>query len=160
MKEMKMTEPIEQLQTARDRNKELESTIDPEKANEGALLEQHVSFQSFIDTLPSVIICLSTQGKIIEFNSKAEKVYGCTREEVYGRNFHELFLHTETQESVWDTINNVLAGKLTWGFEHPVTCADGVERIFSWNVRLLHNDQDRATGIVAMGENITDQKRV
>ena len=59
---------------------------------EKARRESEERFRSLIQTAPVIIISLSTEGTILEFNPEAELVYGRTREEVLGKNYLDLFI--------------------------------------------------------------------
>jgi PAS domain S-box-containing protein len=116
--------------------------------------------RSLIHTAPSVILCLSPEGRILEFNPEAERLYGRKRDDVLGQNYLELFLPQEAREPVLKNINKALAGASSRGYENPVKAADGSERILTWNVDRLLDNQGRPMGIIAIGQDITERVRM
>ena len=124
-----------------------------------ALRESETRFRSLVETAPSVVLYLSPEGQILEFNAEAERVYGISRAEALGRDYLESFVRQDARTAVADDIAKVLAGEPTRGYENPIRVADGTDRVFSWNVDRLLDDGGRPTGIVAVGQDITERKR-
>jgi len=117
-------------------------------------------FRSLIETVGSVMVGLDCQGLITEWNHEAETIYGRNREEVLGQNYFALFLREEDRQAVADDMENVLKGVPTRGYENPIKCADGQERVMSWNVdRLVDRDQN-PIGLIAIGQDITHRTQV
>ncbi|MFQ5780752.1 MAG: PAS domain S-box protein, partial [Nitrospiria bacterium] len=124
-----------------------------------ALHGSEAQYRSLVQTVGSVILYISPDHKIIEFNQEAERVYGRSREEVLGKDYFKLFLPEIVWDSVAADIRKVLAGEPTRGFENPVLTADGNERILLWNVVRMLDDQGEPIGFIACGQDITDLKQ-
>ncbi|MEK7280447.1 MAG: PAS domain S-box protein, partial [Nitrospirota bacterium] len=105
----------------------------------------------------SVIVCLSSDHRIIEFNDEAERLYGRSREDVLGEDYFRLFL----PESVWDGVasdlKKVLKGDPTRGYQNPVRTADGSERILQWSVSRIRVGEGQF-GVMAVGQDITERR--
>lgn len=115
-------------------------------------------FRTLIDTAPVVILMLDPEGRILEFNPEAERVYGRSRVDIMGKNYLDLFLDAETRELVKAELRQILAGKAARGFENAIR-ASGDQRVFSWNADRLLDDRGGVVGIVAVGQEITARKR-
>lgn len=124
-----------------------------------ALRESETRFHSVVQTALNVIIVLSPDHRILEFNPEAERVYGRRREEVLGKDYFELFLPRELWKAVDDDLKSVLAGKEARGFENAIRAADGGQRIMIWNVSRLDDAMGQTIGIVAIGSDITENRR-
>ena len=107
--------------------------------------------QRLIQCAPNVILFLSPDHIIIEFNPEAERLYGRKREDVLGKDYFEEFLPDDTRKAVAADIEKVLAGEPTRGFENVVIDHDGQERILSWNVDRVLDSEGKTSGIVAVG---------
>ena len=131
-----------------------------ERKRTGEILQKSEErFRTLVQTAPTVIICLSSEGRILEFNPEAERVYGYKCEEVLGQNYFDLLLPAEIRESVAEDMKKVLKGKPTRGFENSIKSADGSVRFFMWNVDRLIDEKGSPSGIVAIGQDITERKR-
>jgi PAS domain S-box-containing protein len=124
-----------------------------------ALAESERRYRSVIDTAGSVILCLDREGRILEWNRAAERLYGSTRSEVLGQNYLEQFLPDDVRPAVAADIAKVLTGTPTEGFENPVRSAGGDERLLLWNVSPLEDAAGVFWGIVAIGQDITERAR-
>ena len=140
---------LREVETLRQRVAELEQAE--------AKVEQR--FRSLVETAPSIILCLTPEGKITEFNPEAERVYGRSREQVLGQSYLDLFVPGGFREAIAADIQKVLHGSPTRGFENPVQRGDGTECVLSWNVDRLLNEQGSPIGIIAIGQDVTDRMK-
>ncbi|WP_447976931.1 PAS domain S-box protein [Candidatus Nitrospira bockiana] len=132
--------------------------ITDRKRAEEALIESKDRYRSLIDTAGSVILVLSPDHTILEWNPAAEELYGWRRDEVLGRDYFRLFLPESEWAGVAEDIRRVLTGKETRGYENTVRARDGSEHIVSWNVNRLLDPQGGTLGIIAVGQNITERR--
>src|SRR3972149_11005948 len=107
-------------------------------------------FRSLIQTIPNVILFLSPDANIVYLNTEAERICGYRKEEVIGKNYLELFLPETEREAVFTDIKKVLEGDETRNFENSIRCADGNERVLSWNVNRITDDSGGTKGIIVI----------
>jgi len=124
-----------------------------------ALQKSQSHFRTLIETAPSVIISLSPDGKILEFNPEAERVYCCKKEEALGRNYFELFLPVEERDKVFENFKKVLSGATSRGFENFIKNTHGEKFYFSWNIEPIIDNKGLSIGAVAIGQDITVRKK-
>jgi PAS domain S-box-containing protein len=133
--------------------------ITQRKQAETALQESEERFRSLVHTVGSVIVVLSADLRILEFNREAERVCGWTRQEVLGQSYVDLLLPESERDVLLAVMHAVLQGESTRGFEHPIRTRHGQERTFLWNVTRLVHAQEAPAAIIACGQDITERKR-
>lgn len=133
--------------------------ITQKKRSERELIESEKRVRSLIETAASVIIWLSPDFSILEFNPEAEHLYGVKREDVIGRDYSELFLPEEVRGAVMEDMKKVMAGEVTKGFENSVRTSSG-ERILIWNVNRVLDSRGHPSGVIAVGQDITERKHL
>ena len=74
--------------------------ISERKRMEDALHRSEQWTRSLVETAGIVILCLSTEHRILEWNPEAERVYGCKRDQVLGKDYLELFLPEEARDAL------------------------------------------------------------
>ena len=116
-------------------------------------------FRSLVKYAPNVILFLSPDHRILEFNPEAERLYGRKREEVLGKDFLELCLPDDEREALAADIKRVLAGKVCREFASVVMARDGQERILNWNVDRVLDSDNEPIGVVAIGQDVTERQR-
>lgn len=133
--------------------------ITTRKKVEEALKESAYRFRSLVKTAESVIILLSPDKKILEFNRMSEQLFGRTRHEVLGRDYYELFV----PERLWPEHNRqfstVLSGNPLRLLENYVVAKGGEERMIQWSLSRLLDAKGGALGVLAVGQDITERKR-
>ncbi len=134
--------------------------ITERKRAEEELRESEERFRFLVQTAVSVILYMSSDHRIMEFNPEAERLYGIKREDVLGEDYLELFVPEEDRDAVAADIKTVLAGQPTRGFENRVLASDGSEHVLTWNINRVLDSKGEPTGIIAVGQDITDRKRM
>jgi PAS domain S-box-containing protein len=112
-----------------------------------------------IQTMDSVMLMLSPSGKILEFNQQAERLHGRSRFEVMDKDYLELFIPLEHRARILEDMQRVIAGAATRGFENPVQSATQGIRILSWNVIRVLSENEEVLGILAIGRDVTEERR-
>ncbi len=133
--------------------------ITERKHADEAMLKSESRLRSIVKTALNVIIVLSPDHSILEFNPEAERVYGSRREEVLGKDYFELFLPRDLWKKVEDDLRMVMSGKETRGFENSIRAADGSKRVMIWNVSRLADPQGRVIGVVTIGQDVTASRQ-
>lgn len=123
------------------------------------LRESEGRFRTLFQTAGSVIILIAADGRILEFNAEAERVFGWSRLEVLGKNAIELLVPEMARDLAKSGKDRVLDGLVARGREFTLHLRDGTERIFLWNVNPLHDGQGKPMGVVAVGHDITERKQ-
>jgi two-component system CheB/CheR fusion protein len=122
---------------------------------ENALLETQNFLKLLIFKVTGVIIALSSDGEIIEFNPEAEKFFGRKHNEVIGENYFDLFIPEEARAKVASEMKQMLLNKMPNTFENLVKSANGLQLIIQWTAHKLFNEKGVLTGMITIGENIT-----
>jgi PAS domain S-box-containing protein len=133
--------------------------ITERKRTEEALIEGQERFRTLVETAGSVILSLSPDNVIRECNREAERVFGCNREEVIGRNYLDLGPSPEVRERIALDLEKVLAGESTRDFEYPIESRDGSTTLLLWKVTRHLDWQGNPTEMIAIGQDITERKR-
>lgn len=131
--------------------------ITKSKLLEDAFQRSQMMLQSFIQAVPSVIMALSSDGNVIEFNAEAEKLLDCKRDEVKGKKYVDLFIPKSSHKEVEEELKKILSQGLPNRFVNIVKTLKGVELKIEWSANKLTDDTGVITGIFAIGINITKQ---
>jgi len=124
------------------------------------LRETENRFRSVVQTAGSAILVLSPEYKILEWNEHAKDIYGWERREVLNKDYLQLFIPAEDQSTVAEDMQQVLSGKMVKSLESSIRIHDGSQRILLWNASPLLDAKGESVGIVAVGQDITDRKRM
>lgn len=126
---------------------------------EEALQKSEARLGSIVQTALNVIVVLSPDHRILEFNPEAERVYGRRRQDVLGKNYFEMLLPRDKWEAVEADLERVIAGKESRGFENEIQAVDGSKRIMVWNVSRMDDASGQGFNIVAIGHDISELRR-
>jgi len=124
------------------------------------LTETENRFRSVVQTAGSAIFVLSPEHRILEWNEQAEHLYGRQRQEVLNKDYLRLFVPEEIRDRVATDMRKVLSGKTIKSFENSIRIRDGSRRILLWNASALFDAKGQPIGVIAVGQDITDRKRM
>ncbi len=132
--------------------------IERRKLDEAALRASEDRFRSVVETAGSIIIWLSPDFTILEWNKEAEGIFGVTRAEAVGKNYIDHFMPDVDRDVLRREKEAVLSGHETHEFENHVTHTDGTTRTVSWKVTPLFDAADNPDGLIATGHDVTGRE--
>ncbi|WP_009632303.1 diguanylate cyclase [Synechocystis sp. PCC 7509] len=119
-------------------------------------LEQERDFTfTILDTIASLVIVCSAEGKIVRFNRAAEQISGYYSDEVRGKYLWDLFLPSEEVSRVKNTIQNIQSISVNSYETHWLT-RNGDRRLIAWSNSQLHDQTGAIEYVLASGNDITE----
>ncbi len=101
-----------------------------------------------LNSSSDVIIKLSTDLKILEYNTEADKFFGKKREDTVNQYFIHMFIPEPVRKKTEKDMNEML-NRLTGGkFKMQVIAAGGNVKVVEWSVNVLVNSLKMATGMI------------
>ena len=134
--------------------------ITERKQAEEALRKERNFSQSIIDTAQAIILVLNPDGSIAEFNPYMEKLSGYSIEEVRGKDWFETFHPERDRPKTVELFTKAVSDINTKGNINPIVTRDGKEVTIEWFDRTLKDKNGNITGLLAIGQNITERKSI
>lgn len=153
--ELRVEERTTELRLA---NEQLLQEIEERLLIEERLRKSEERFRTLFQTVGSIIISISPNHLILEFNQEAERLTGWRRQEVLGKDVFELFIPDDARSRVVAEMARVVAGELTRGFTFPLRSRHGAIRIFLWNANLVPVLEGQPSEAIWVGHDITEIK--
>ena len=122
-----------------------------------SLKETQWMLKSFIEIVPSVILGLSADGIVLEFNPEAERIFGRKKTDVIGHNYVDLFIVESARRRVNEDLKKLLVGKLPDRYINHVQAVNGDELLIEWMAHKLYDENGKFIGIINIGTNITKE---
>jgi len=132
--------------------------ITKSKNLENALRSTQMTLNSIIQAMPEVILGLSADGKVIEFNPKAEELFGSAKEEVMGKSYVDFFIPESSRSKVLKDMKKLLTGSSPGRYINPVKTVSGKIVNMEWSANKLIDKDGKTTGIISVGVNISKIK--
>jgi PAS domain S-box-containing protein len=120
--------------------------------------EERRFITSIIDTAPVIILVLDADGRIVLFNTYFQMLSGYALEEVKGMDWLETFIPPDERDRVSGVLSNALSGVRTHGNVNAIHTREGRTRTIRWFDAELCDESRHPNGIVAIGQDITDQR--
>ena len=125
----------------------------PEAFNKQSDVERR--YQQVVEIAGSIILMLSTNYEILEFNREAERAYGWRKDEALGQNYLELLVPPPLRATVAKEMAAVLEGKSQHGLESIVRAKSGEERTILLNATHVLEATGESSGILTTAQDIT-----
>jgi PAS domain S-box-containing protein len=129
-----------------------------EQAAKSLMASEH-RYRSLVETTGSVLLGITQDGMIFEWNREAQHVFGYSRREMLGRNYLELFVPHAGREPWRAEVRSAMAGEPVRSLESTVVARDGGEHRLLWNIARLLDASSEAVGVLASGQDITERIR-
>lgn len=112
-----------------------------------------------LDRIHLVVVGLDRQGIINYVNPHFLTVSGYTSDEVLGKEWFGNFLPLRLQANLRAKFQEVVEGENVPCHENAIRAKNGEERLISWNNSLVRDADGRISGVLSIGEDITDRKK-
>ena len=120
-----------------------------------ARIAKEQEYSRLIDTANAPIFGIDLNGLVNVWNRNASNLTGFTSEEVMGRNVVNEFITEDYKERVQDVFNKALNNEETANFEFPLVTKAGVRVEVLLNATTRRDEQNRISGVVGIGQDIT-----
>ncbi|MGA8903912.1 MAG: PAS domain S-box protein [Candidatus Bathyarchaeia archaeon] len=120
-------------------------------------------FHGLLELLRVGVCLLDQEENVLIWNKAAEEISGYSREEVVGQDriWHWLYPNDQYRNEVMTNVNAIIAKRLhEENFETKIRRKDGEIKVVSWNFQAIFDDNNRMTGSVALGRDVTDEVRM
>jgi len=129
-----------------------------QKRREAALRRAHADMKQLMGALPSILISLSGDGFIIQWNHSAERVFGLTSREVWGQPLSDIGLN-------WDEERVAQGLAAAWETGRPLRLddvayrrRDGKDGFLGLTLSPIHDDEGKPAGLLLLGADITERR--
>jgi len=123
------------------------------KQLEEELHEKEQINQIILNASSDVIIKISDEFKILEFNPAAEKFFGKKQNETIDHSFIQLFIPDIEQEKIEKKLKELMKEGHVADYEMEVKVAGGNIKVVDWKVNVHLNSQKTATEMIIIARN-------
>ncbi len=127
-----------------------------------ALEKSERKYKEIVENANTIILKLDLHGRITFFNEYAQKLFGFTIEEIIGKNVVGTILPQSSEgeyslENVKHIIKNYQQFERNENWNITKT---GEQKYISWNNKPILNSNKELTGVISIGSDITERKRL
>ena len=101
-----------------------------------------------LNSSSDIIVKLSTDRKILEYNPEAEKYFGKKRKDAVNQNFIQMFIPEALRNKIENNLKKMLKEVLDGKFKMQVIAAGDKIQDVIWSVHIIHNKLNIAEEIV------------
>jgi PAS domain S-box-containing protein len=121
---------------------------------------QFAFLRTLVETAPSLVIHVGTDGTIRNQNAAAVEAAGYDDEEIVrGRPFWDVFIAPEERDEVVARFRALAPDFEAGEYENAFTNARGERRVIFWRSAPVQNDAGVVTGIISGGIDITERRK-
>lgn len=135
-------------------------TIRKTMEEQSRLYEQR--FYNIFKNLRLISMVLDTEGNIAFCNDYLLELTGRKSDELLGRDWFKVFLRKESHPgfSKQDFIQDITSSSLKPLLQSDLHTPTGEKRLISWLIDPIYEDKGKITGILVIGEDITEKKKI
>ena len=117
-------------------------------------------YRSVVSRAATIIVILTEECEILEFNEYAEKIYGISRQEVIGKKYCNLFVSKRFRGEFLENIRKASNGESISGYESVVKSHDGKKRVLSGSFSSAVSSDENAGAVIYLAQDITEHKEL
>ena len=128
--------------------------IEHKKAIE-ALRHSRDYFRSIVQNAPAAVVCINVQGRIGEFNTCAQNLWGQGAEDVSGKSFLNTCIGHGERFNVYIDLRKALSGESVKNTKTTIMHADGRRGSLLWDFNPIRNGAKKISGVIAIAREST-----
>ncbi len=133
--------------------------ITERKKSECELFDKQTRLQSVFDTSPSAILVIDLNGRIVDYNERAQEIFGySSKSESVGRSALEPIAEEDRQRAM-ENMEKTLKQGLMRNIKYTIVAKDGSKHALSVTASLLRDVSGNPTGFMSAIEDITGRKK-
>ena len=120
-----------------------------------ALRQNRDYFRSIVQDAPAVVVCINVQGRISEFNTCAQTLWGQKAENVSGKSFLNTCIEHGERFNVYIDLRKALSGESVKNTKTTIVHADGRRGSLLWDFNPIRNGAKKISGVIAIARDST-----
>jgi PAS domain S-box-containing protein len=124
-----------------------------------ALLHTEQKLHLHFEQTPLGAMELDLEGRFVEWNTAAERIFGFARQDVIGKDFRKLIVPEAAREKVDAVWDSILKGSTDSGRMNENLTRDGRVILCEWSNAPIRDAHGKVTGISSLCEDITEKHR-
>lgn len=133
----------------------LAEDITEELAKEQQLYKSKERYRSVFNKAPLAFIVSDRETNIIDWNEKAEDIFGWKKEEVINKNFN-LIIPQDSYSDITEVVESVFDGKKSFNINKNIT-KSGDEIYCEWNTTLIKDRDNKILEIISIAQDISEK---
>ncbi|NHJ32533.1 MAG: PAS domain S-box protein, partial [Asgard group archaeon] len=123
------------------------------------LLGEQDKTQTYLDLVDVIIVVLDPTTNVQMINKRGCEILGFSEELIVGKNWIEDFVPAGWRNAVKEKLTQIIldSSNPDFRFENPILTKSNEERIISWKYHIIKDHQNRVTGILSSGVDVTEQ---
>lgn len=133
--------------------------ITEHKQLEEALRLNEEKYRNVYETAPLAFVVWDRECRVIEWNRRAEELFGWKRDEILGKDFFDFIISDSTRPRVEAIVRSLLAGELPSHSINENLTRSGRIILCEWNNSILYDSNGHIIGAMSLGLDITERRR-
>ncbi len=133
------------------------SEITRQQQTMAALSDSQLRFRALYDTSPLAFVIWEHEGRIVEWNRRAEQIFGWPAEQVIGQPIHRLLLPVQHHAGFLASNKAMLRSEGEGRFTGPALRNDGTPLECNWYSVPLYNNRGHLLGILSLILDVTTE---
>ncbi len=121
---------------------------------------KNYSAQKYFDSADSIMIAIASDGIVADINKAGLEILGCSKEEVVGKNWFDVFVPKPARKDAQHNFQEMLKGKLRHVHsEFPILTKKGAELAINWHNILISEKSSGTIGAISSGADVTKLRK-
>lgn len=143
-------------------NRKLAAEVKERKQAQKEIARQKQKAEQYLHVATVMFVSLDLDGKVNMVNEKACAVLECSKEDIIGQNWFEVFLTKSEEQEFKDIFKKMVNGSISGSeyYENEVIAPKGEIKYIAWHTTAVRDTQGKIVGVLCSGDDLSEKRKL
>ncbi|WP_320044426.1 ABC transporter substrate-binding protein [uncultured Desulfobacter sp.] len=143
-------------------NRKLAAEVKERKQAQKEIATQKQRAEQYLQVATVMFVSLDVDGKVNMVNEKACAILQCSKEDIIGQNWFDMFVTKSAQHDAKNAFKNMITGHTSGPeyYENKIIISNGEIKYIAWQTTPVRDAHGKLVGVLCCGDDLSEKRKL